>query len=226
LFRPVGSLIYHNILCVKLFYNNEAGTDTGNWFEGEMIVDYTHAGHIEERHVLLQWADQLPPEHIHVLQGRWTDGREKMKTSSLLDSDNVKLLNPPVENKTLTLAQVFEGTARPLYWQKAMCDLDPWYHNNNGFINEDLIVWMREAAFPNFKKLYEGCRLGTTATISPTWSPSGAERKWHCPVSWVGGQNNFLTVAYQITDCLILLLAVIFTAIWWKFGMNGQNMEE
>ncbi|CAB1347314.1 unnamed protein product, partial [Coregonus sp. 'balchen'] len=139
---------------------------------------------------------------------------------------NVKLLNPPVENKTLTLAQVFEGTARPLYWQKAMCDLDPWYHNNNGFINEDLIVWMREAAFPNFKKLYEGCRLGTTATISPTWSPSGAERKWHCPVSWVGGQNNFLTVAYQITDCLILLLAVIFTAIWWKFGMNGQNMEE
>ncbi|XP_045067970.1 cell cycle control protein 50A-like [Coregonus clupeaformis] len=83
---------------------------------------------------------------------------------------NVKLHNPPVENKTLTLAQVFEGTAQPLYWQKAMCDLDPWYHNNNGFINEDLIVWMREAAFPNFKKLYEGCRLGTTASISPTVS--------------------------------------------------------
>lgn len=58
-----------------------------------------------------------------------------------------------------------------------MYDLDPWDHNN-GFINEDLIVWMREAAFPNFKKLYgepelenpslKGCRLGTTASISPT----------------------------------------------------------
>lgn len=35
-----------------------------------------------------------------------------------------------------------------------MYDLDPLDKNNNGFINDDLIVWMREAAFPNFKKLY------------------------------------------------------------------------
>uniref|UniRef100_A0A8C7I4G3 Transmembrane protein 30C n=1 Tax=Oncorhynchus kisutch TaxID=8019 RepID=A0A8C7I4G3_ONCKI len=52
---------------------------------------------------------------------------------------NVKCRNPPDENKTRTLKPVF--------------DLDPWDHNN-GFINEDLIVWMREAAFPNFKELY------------------------------------------------------------------------
>ena len=35
-----------------------------------------------------------------------------------------------------------------------MYELDPLDKNNNGFINDDLIVWMREAAFPNFKKLY------------------------------------------------------------------------
>ena len=35
-----------------------------------------------------------------------------------------------------------------------MYQLDPRTPNNNGFINEDLIVWMREAAFPRFKKLY------------------------------------------------------------------------
>ena len=45
-------------------------------------------------------------------------------------------------------------------------------------------------------------------------------------VSWFGGQNNFLPVAYLVTGCLILLLAVILTAVWWKFGKNGRNMEE
>ena len=35
-----------------------------------------------------------------------------------------------------------------------MYQLDANDASNNGFINEDLIVWMREAAFPNFKKLY------------------------------------------------------------------------
>lgn len=46
------------------------------------------------------------------------------------------------------------GTVQPLYWQKPVYDLDPSDPTNNGFINDDLIVWMREAAFPNFKKLY------------------------------------------------------------------------
>lgn len=35
-----------------------------------------------------------------------------------------------------------------------MYELDTENLYNNGFINDDLLVWMREAAFPNFKKLY------------------------------------------------------------------------
>ncbi len=49
---------------------------------------------------------------------------------------------------------LFSGTTRPLYWQHPVYELDDRDSNNNGFINDDLIVWMREAAFPNFKKLY------------------------------------------------------------------------
>lgn len=49
---------------------------------------------------------------------------------------------------------LFSGTIRPLYWQRPVYELDDTDSNNNGFINDDLIVWMREAAFPNFKKLY------------------------------------------------------------------------
>lgn len=43
---------------------------------------------------------------------------------------------------------------KPPFWQRPVYDLDPTDPINNGFINDDLIVWMREAAFPNFKKLY------------------------------------------------------------------------
>lgn len=35
-----------------------------------------------------------------------------------------------------------------------MWELDPDDPENNGFQNEDLIVWMRTAALPTFRKLY------------------------------------------------------------------------
>ncbi|XP_040005259.1 transmembrane protein 30C [Xiphias gladius] len=152
---------------------------------------------------------------------------------------NVKYRNPKVDN--LTLAQVFDGTAKPLYWQKPAYRLDPVDPNNNGFINDDLIVWMREAAFPNFKKLY-----GVLYSASNPFTvglPAGRysiEISYNFPVqhfqgrkavvlttlTWFGGQNHFLPIAYLVTSSLILLIAVILTAVWWKFGKDGKNMEE
>lgn len=46
------------------------------------------------------------------------------------------------------------GTTQPPYWHKPVYELDLLEPTDNGFINDDLIIWMREAAFPNFKKLY------------------------------------------------------------------------
>ena len=48
----------------------------------------------------------------------------------------------------------FKGTIKPVNWQKAVYELDPDDDSNNGYQNEDLIVWMRTAALPNFRKLY------------------------------------------------------------------------
>ena len=47
-------------------------------------------------------------------------------------------------------------TASPPAWGKKLWELDTDTPNNsnNALLNEDLIVWMRTAAFPNFRKLY------------------------------------------------------------------------
>lgn len=60
----------------------------------------------------------------------------------------VKFKNPPG-----SLKDAFKNFAKPRDWQKPVYDLstDP---KNNGFINQDFIVWMRTAAFSTFRKLY------------------------------------------------------------------------
>ncbi|XP_068602402.1 transmembrane protein 30C [Brachionichthys hirsutus] len=149
---------------------------------------------------------------------------------------NVKFRNPKTGN--LTLAQVFEGTAKPLYWQKPVYSLDLSEPSNNGFLNDDLIIWMREAAFPNFKKLYgvlnranepftQGLPAGDySIDISynfPVQHFQGRKEVVLTTLTWFGGQNHFLPIAYLVTSSLILLTAVVLTVVWLKFG---KNMEE
>lgn len=152
---------------------------------------------------------------------------------------NIKYRNPAIDN--LTLPQVFEGTAKPLYWQKPVYELDIYDPTNNGFINDDLIIWMREAAFPNFKKLYgvlyradkpftNGLPVGNyTIEISynfPAQYFRGRKEVVLTTLTWFGGQNHFLPVAYLVTSSLIFVIAVLLTVAWWKFGKDGKNMKE
>lgn len=62
----------------------------------------------------------------------------------------IKFRNP---NGT-TLQKAFKGYIKPKAWKKNVWELDPEDPNNNGFLNEDFIVWMRTAALPTFRKLY------------------------------------------------------------------------
>ncbi|KAL6047002.1 hypothetical protein STEG23_037400, partial [Scotinomys teguina] len=61
---------------------------------------------------------------------------------------NVKFRNPPGKE---SLEEKFKGTTKPVNWHKPVFMLDP-DENNNGFINEDFIVWMRTAALPTFRR--------------------------------------------------------------------------
>lgn len=45
-------------------------------------------------------------------------------------------------------------------------------------------------------------------------------------LTWFGGKNNFLPIAYLVTSGGLLLVAVGLTILWWKFGKDGKNMKE
>ena len=62
-----------------------------------------------------------------------------------------KFRNPSGQN----LTEAFKGFTNPTNWRdKMIYDLDIYDQNNNGYLNEAFIVWMRTAALPTFRKLY------------------------------------------------------------------------
>ena len=58
------------------------------------------------------------------------------------------------KNPASPLNESFANFAKPKYWTKNVWELDKDDPKNNGFLNQDFIVWMRVAAFPTFRKLY------------------------------------------------------------------------
>ncbi|ELW69968.1 Cell cycle control protein 50C [Tupaia chinensis] len=88
----------------------------------------------------------------------------------------VKFQNPGSTN----IIDEFAGTVKPPNWPMPIYYLDADDPGNNGFINEDFIVWMRTAAFATFKKLYR--RLN----------------RIHCFIEGLPAGNYSLTIAYSI----------------------------
>jgi hypothetical protein len=63
---------------------------------------------------------------------------------------NSKFRNPPGDS----LKDAFKDYTQPPNWRVPVYELDTTDANNNGYLNEAFIVWMRTAALPTFRKLY------------------------------------------------------------------------
>lgn len=88
---------------------------------------------------------------------------------------------------------------------------------------EDLIVWMRTAALPTFRKLYgkievnlrKGDRINVTIQNNyNTYSFNGKKKLVISTTGWLGGKNDFMGIAYLTVGGLCFVLAMLFTLIY------------
>ncbi|NWI99870.1 CC50C protein, partial [Crypturellus undulatus] len=149
---------------------------------------------------------------------------------------NVKFRNPVAHN----LSSAFAGTARPPYWQKPVYMLDEEDERNNGYINDDLVIWMRVSAFSTFRNLYRrvsrtrqfavGLPAGNyTFRISYNFPVSKFKGKKYVILStvvWSGGSNPFLGIAYTVCGAAATLTGFVITAIHLKLRKKKTYFQK
>ncbi|XP_015252410.1 PREDICTED: cell cycle control protein 50A-like [Cyprinodon variegatus] len=147
----------------------------------------------------------------------------------------VKFRNPVGDN----LSEVFKDTEKPMNWMKPVYELDPSDPENNGFINEDFIVWMRTAALPTFRKLYRIIHKNSSSTLTlpsgsytlkvaynyPVSSFDGRKRMILSTISWMGGKNPFLGIAYITVGSICFFLGVVLLIIHHKYDSRNNSAD-
>ncbi|XP_014262657.1 cell cycle control protein 50A-like isoform X1 [Cimex lectularius] len=114
---------------------------------------------------------------------------------------------------------------KPIFWQKSIWELDPDDPQNNGLENEDLIVWMRTSALPNFRKLYriiKGLKKGDyELQIEYNFAVHHKDfrkRVIFSTMSLLGGKNPFLGIYFVLTGLACVLFGAFCLYIHVNYG--------
>ncbi|XP_068194920.1 cell cycle control protein 50B [Antennarius striatus] len=145
---------------------------------------------------------------------------------------NVKYRNPT----TIPLMNAFNDTVKPINWPRPAYELDPSDPANNGFINQDFLVWMRRAALSDFRKLYRRITEGDYAQGLPAGNYSldigynypvlsfeGRKKVVLSNVSWMGGKNEFLGIAYLVIGSLCTVMSIVMLIVYAKFKFPDDD---
>lgn len=111
------------------------------------------------------------------------------------------------------------GTTKPVNWPKPVYMLDPAEPDNNGFINEDFIVWMRTAALPTFRKLYR--LIERKNNLQPTLQAGKYSLDIAYSILWkqiFAGLHKHVFASYHIE--LAFLLAISKKRWYWAVVEN------
>lgn len=132
----------------------------------------------------------------------------------------------------------WSGYTNPPNWNNKFAQNLSSNPDNTGYKNEDLIVWMRTAALPTFRKLHR--RIQHQGTFEnglpkgsydvyidyayPVTKFEGTKSIILTTTSWLGGKNPFLGIAYLVVGCICIVLGAVFLIIHLKWGRKAAEM--